>query len=601
MGWLQGGVSEDDRLDREETGRVLRRTARLLGPYRRQAVLALVLLVLWTATLLAGPLLVRTAIDDGIRAGDARVLNLAVAGYVAAAVLSYVTYRAAILALARVGERFLRDLRIRVFDRLVGQSPAFYDREKAGVLVSRMTSDIDSLAELVQYGLLMFVSAVLLLTGTIVVLALLSWQLTLACFVAAPVVAVASRKFQRDSNRAYLSVRDHIGRTLTSLQEGLSGVRIVQAFGREDLQARRFAATNQALYRSHMDSVKVASWYLPVVEFSGALTTAIAIGAGGWMVRDGRLTLGTVVAFVLLLQSLFEPIQQLSQLFNMVQSSTASLAKLYGLVDTPVEVAEKPRAVELPARGDVTVEGMTFAYGGSAPVLHEVDLVIGVGERLALVGPTGAGKSTLAKLIARFYDPSAGRVVVGGVDLRDASLGSLRRRIVVVPQEGYLFSGTILDNIRVARPEATRAEVEQALRDLGVWDRVAAFPDGLDTDVRERGSRLSAGEKQLVSLARAALVDPSVLILDEATSSLDPGTEAVVEDAMETLMARRTTIVIAHRLSTSQRCDRVAVVADGRLAELGTHDELVAAGGRYATLYAAWVRGLATTAEGGER
>lgn len=598
MGWLQGGVTEEDRLDREETGRVLRRTARMVRPYRRRAWWSVVLLVIWTATLLAGPLLVRTAIDDGIRDRNATVLNLAVAAYVAAAVVSYFSYRAAIASVAQVGERFLMDLRRRVFDRMLRQSMGFYDREKAGILISRMTSDIDSLSELVQYGLLMFASALLLLVGTFVVLLFLSWELTLACLVSTPLVVVASIKFKRDSNRAYLSVRDRIGATLTSLQEGISGVRIVQAFGREDLQARRFSETNQELYRSHMDSVKVASWYLPIIEFSGALTTAVAVGAGGWLLREGRLTLGTVVAFVLLLQSLFEPVQQLSQLFNLVQSATAALAKLYGLIDTPVEVTQRPDAVDLPQRAAVELDSVAFAYGDGTEVLRGISITIAEGERLALVGPTGAGKSTLAKLVARFYDPTEGSVRLGGVDLRQATLASLRDRIVVVPQEGHLFSGTIADNIRVARSGATDDDVTEALRRIGAWDRIAALPEGLHTEVRERGSRLSAGEKQLVSLARAALVDPAVLILDEATSSLDPGTEALVEEAMDSLMGGRTTIVIAHRLSTSERCDRVAVVAEGSLAEVGTHEELVEAGGHYAELYGAWVRGLATAPGG---
>jgi ATP-binding cassette subfamily B protein len=314
------------------------------------------------------------------------------------------------------------------------------------------------------------------------------------------------------------------------------------------------------------------------------------------MVDSGRLTLGTVAAFVLVLSNLFEPVQQLSQLFNMVQSGTASLAKLFDLLDTPVEVDEPARPTELPARGDLKVRQVSFAYGADGPtVLHELDLVVPNGERLALVGPTGAGKSTLAKLMARLYDPTTGSVSFGGIDLRNAPLACLRERIVVVPQEGFLFSGTVADNIRVAAPGASDDDIGRALARIGAWDRISALPDGLHTVVRERGSRLSAGERQLVSLARAAMVDPAVLVLDEATSSLDPGTETLVEGAMEALMADRTVIVIAHRLSTSERSDRVGVVDAGRLVELGTHDELVVANGPYADLYAAWQRGLSAT------
>ncbi|HLT70727.1 MAG TPA: ABC transporter ATP-binding protein, partial [Acidimicrobiales bacterium] len=327
------------------------------------------------------------------------------------------------------------------------------------------------------------------------------------------------------------------------------------------------------------------------IELAGWGTTALAVGVGGWWVHQGSLTVGTVAFFVLTLSNLFEPVQQLSQLFNMVQSAGAGLQKLYELLDTPVDVDERPGAVDLPDTGDVEVERVSFAYGDGPSVLRDVSLRIPAGARLALVGPTGAGKSTLAKLIARLYDPTEGRVRFGGVDLRDATLSSLRGRIVVIPQEGFLFNGTIRDNVRLARADATDAEVDDALRAVGAHDRFAALPDGLDTEVRERGSRLSAGEKQLVSLARAALADPAVLVLDEATSSLDPGTEALVEAAVDRLMEGRTVVVIAHRLSTAERADLVGVVAGGELVEVGTHDELVARGGAYTALYETWVAG----------
>jgi ATP-binding cassette subfamily B protein len=474
----------------------------------------------------------------------------------------------------------------------------FYDREKAGVVVSRMTSDVDSLGELVQMGLLMFVSNGLLLVISVAVLAAVSWELLLLCAIALPGVVIASIKFQRDSNDAYLEVRDGIGDTLSHLQEGIAGVRVVQAFGREDLEASRFRRRSRGLYDAHMRSVRISAWYLPVIELAGLATTAVAVGVGGWWVHEGRLTVGTVTFFVLALSNLFEPVQQLSQLFNMVQSAGAALHKLYDLLDTPVEVAERPGAVDLPGQGAVVLDGVGFAYAGGPPVLRDVDLRIEHGTRLALVGPTGAGKSTLAKLVARLYDPTEGAVRYGGVDLRDASLRSLRQRIVVVPQEGFLFNGTIAENLRIARPDATDAEVMAALADIGVAERFEALPEGLRTEVRERGSRLSAGERQLVSLARVALADPAVLVLDEATSNLDPGTEAVVEHALGRLMEGRTVIVVAHRLSTAQRADLVAVIAGGHLVELGAHDELVARGGRYADLFATWSYAPGGTDEG---
>jgi ATP-binding cassette subfamily B protein len=341
-----------------------------------------------------------------------------------------------------------------------------------------------------------------------------------------------------------------------------------------------------------MRSVFISAWYLPIIELAGLLTTAIAVGIGGWWVHDGQLEVGTVAFFVLTLSNLFEPIQQLSQLFNIVQSAAAAIDKLYALLDTAIDVPERPGAVDLPERGDIEVQGVGFAYAGGEPVLADVDLHIPAGARIALVGPTGAGKSTLAKLVARLYDPTEGSVSFGGIDLRDATARSLRERVVVVPQEGFLFNGSILDNVRLAKAGATDEEVVAALQAIGVHDRFARLPEGLRTEVQERGSRLSAGEKQLVSLARAALADPAVLVLDEATSSLDPGTEVVVEHAVNRLMEGRTVIVIAHRLSTAERADLVGVVADGHLQELGTHADLLAKGGRYTALFRTWSGGI---------
>jgi ATP-binding cassette subfamily B protein len=583
------GVDEADKLDREKAAKVARRSLSLLGPYKRQTISATLLITLWTFTVLAGPFLVKYGIDQGIVKHDASVLDRAVAGYIVVAIAAYVVYRLQIMLVGRIGEGFLRDLRIRVFDHLQQLSMPFYDREKAGVIVSRMTSDVDALAELVQTGLLMFLANTLLLLFSVIVLALVSWKLLLVCVATLPFVILSSVKFQRDSNKAYLLVRDRIGTTLSSLQEGLSGVRVIQAYGREDEQVRRFTSTSRDLYDAHMDSVRISAWYLPIIEFSGVFTTALAVGVGGWMVHANAITIGTVTFFLLTLSNLFEPVQQLSQLFNTVQSAGAGLNKLYELLDTPADVPERAGAVELPRDGAIDVEHVSFRYASEgAWVLHDVSLHIAPGERLALVGPTGAGKSTLAKLIARMYDAVDGRVAFGGVDVRDATLRSLRERICVVPQEGFLFNGTIRDNVRIAKQGATDDEVDAALRAIGVHDRFSELPEGLQTEVRERGSRLSAGEKQLVSLARAALADPAVLVLDEATSSLDPGTELLVEDALERLMEGRTVVVIAHRLSTAERADRIGVVDAGGLIELGTHDDLVAAGGRYAALYATW-------------
>lgn len=593
--WSMTAVREEDKLDRDETRKVIRRSWQFATPYHRTIRLALTLVTLWTATTLAGPVLVSYGIDHGISAGNAGKLNLAVGGYIVITIAAYLLARLQFVAINKAGEGFLRDLRVRVFDHLQRQGLAFFDREKTGVLVSRMTADVESMAELIQFGLLQFISAGMLVVMALILLFVLSWQLTLLALVVFPIIVVASIRFQRDSNKAYLQVRERVGNNLSALQEGISGVRVIQAFAREDEQSRRFHTTNQSLFDGHMQSVKVSMWYFALVEFCGIVAIASMVGVGGWLVHRGSVSIGIVTAFVLLLGSLFEPMQQLSQLYNTVQSAGAALQKLYGILDTVPEVDEIAGAVELPPAGELVVDGVGFEYVRGRPVLSDVTMTVGIGERLALVGPTGAGKSTLAKLMARLYDPTDGTVSFGGTDLREATLASLRQRVVVVPQEGFLFSGTIRDNLSIARPSATDAEILASLAAIGVAEHFLAFPEGLDTEVRERGSRLSAGERQLIALARAALVDPAVLVLDEATSNLDPGTEAEVEHALESLMANRTVIVVAHRLSTVRRADRIAVVDSGGVLELGNHDELVALGGKYAALSAAWQRNQIAT------
>ncbi|MGZ4690415.1 MAG: ABC transporter ATP-binding protein, partial [Acidimicrobiia bacterium] len=590
-------------LDRDQAHQVLRRLWRLLRPYKGQIALATVVLVIQTSCLLAGPALVRYGVDSGLLANDGHALDLAAVSFLIVAVLGLATGRSVIWLVSRTGERFLKELRERVFRHLMGLSMDFYEREKTGRLVSRMTSDIDALQELISQGLVMFIQNFLIFFGALVVIFIMSWQLALCTLVIVPPVIVASRWFRRESNRAYLEVRESIGQNLATLQEGLEGVRVVQAFGRERGWIRRFHKTNEAQYEANLETVRISARYFPFVEFTGVLGIAIVVGVGGLFVDQGIITVGTVLAFVLYLNSLFEPIQQLSQLYNTVQSAGAALHKVFALLDTEGTVGEKPGAVDLPERGAIEVDAVSFAYGGGPPdtageshpvgptVLRDVSLTVEPGERVALVGPTGAGKSTLAKLMVRFYDPLEGVVRFDGVDLRDATSRSLRERIVVVPQEGFLFAGTVRDNIRIGRAEATDAEVEEAVSALGLSEIFGAFPDGLDTEVRERGSRLSAGEKQLVSLARAALADPALLVLDEATSNLDPGTERLVERALETLTEGRTVVVVAHRLSTAARCDRIAVVDDGRLMEVGTHDELLERRGRYSRLFAAWDSG----------
>ena len=588
-----GGLTDEDKLDKEATRQVLRRVIRMATPFRRTIFAALGFVLLSTLGLLLGPVIVRYGIDNGIDMKDTTTLRNAVLAYIAVVIMAYLAARQQYIFITRAGEGFLRALRVRTFDHIQRQSLGFFDRYQSGVLISRMTADIESMAELVQWGLLQFVAAVFLIVLALILMLSLSWQLTIAALLVMPVIIIASRKFQRDSNAAYLEVRERVGQNLSELQEGIAGVRVVQAYAQEQEQTRQFVASNRSLYQSHVHSIRVSTWYFGLVEALGIFSTGLAIGIGGWLVGRGDVTIGTVVAFVLLLAQLFEPVQQLSQLYNTVQSSAAALDKLFAILDTQPDIEGGDE--ELPERGDLIVDGVGFTYPSTdTPVLRDVTISVADGERLALVGPTGAGKSTVAKLMARLYDPTEGTISFGGIDLRDATLDSLRQRVVVVPQEGFLFGGSIADNVRIARSDATDDELRAALDAIGALDRFDSFEDGIDTEVRERGSRLSAGERQLVSLARAALVDPAVLVLDEATSSLDPGTEAIVEQALDRLMTGRTTIVVAHRLSTIQHADRIAVIDAGLLAELGTHDELVELGGRYSALASAWAHSLPT-------
>ncbi|HEV2361134.1 MAG TPA: ABC transporter ATP-binding protein [Acidimicrobiales bacterium] len=567
---------------------VTREAGRRLLRYKGRLAAAIVTLLGSTAATLAGPFLVGYGIDHAILQHRAHVLDVIAAVLMGTVVIGFVLGKAQINLVGGLGERFCYDLRQEVFAHLQGLSLDFYDSERTGRLVTRMTADFDALQALVQQGLIILVTNILLFAGATVTLLVLSWQLFLVCLVIAPVLVWATRRFQRDSRLAYERVRETIGQTLVTVQEGLTGVRVIQAFAREDSQVRRFASHNEAQLEANIDAVRVSIRFFPIIELSAVVTTAAIAGVGGLFVDHRVVPLGIVATFVLYMNSLFDPVQQMSQLFNQFQSSGAAFGKLLGILATEPTVVEAAAPVELPAGGDMMLEGVTFSYGTGSAVLEGVDLVVKRGEKLALVGPTGAGKSTLAKLMARLYDPTTGRIRFGGVDLRDASFESLRSRVVMVPQEGFLFRGTILDNVRIGRLDASDDEAAAALDAIGARDRFEQMEGGLGAVVEARGSTLSAGERQLVSLARAALANPDVLILDEATSSLDPGTEAEVDAAMRTVSHGRTTIVIAHRLQTAAEADRIAVVSGGGISEIGTHDDLLDRHGHYAALFAIW-------------
>jgi ATP-binding cassette subfamily B protein len=544
-----------------------------------------------TAVTLTGPLLVKLAIDRGIRRHDTHAIDVIAVSYIGLVVVRPLLERAVVLCSARAGERFLGDLRVAAYEKLQQLSMPFFEETRAGVLVSRLTADVQTLTTFTRLVLVDVVGSLLLFVVSVVILIALSPLLSLVLLVSVPLLAWSSLRYGKRSRPAFLALRDRVADTMSSLQEGLTGVRVVQSFSQEQ---ERYAA-----YRRR-SSAQVSAWrrislvnigFFPVIAFAQSLALAAVLVAGGYLERQGRTSVGTVIAFALYLVSLFDPVAKLGDWYSEFQSGRAALAKIATLLETPVTV---PGGSARLRSGPLRADALTFAYGNAEPAVVDVSLEIEPGEHLALVGATGAGKSTLAKLLVRAYDPDEGRVTFGDTDLRDATLESLRDRIVFVPQEGHLFSGTIADNVRLARPDASDEDVRDALRSIGALERFEALPGGLATDVRSRGVRLSSGERQLVSIARVALVDPAVIVLDEATSSLDPQTEAAVEHALAVLAHGRTVITIAHRLSTAERADRVAVMEHGRLVEIASHDELVEQGDRYARLWASWQAGLAT-------
>jgi len=562
----------------------------ILRPHRPLIAAAGAAMVGATAVSLAAPLLVKIAVDRGIGHHDVHVIDVIALVYVVLVLVRPLLERTIVLCSARAGERFLGDLRVAAYDKLQALSLPFFEQTKAGVLVSRLTADVQTLTTFTRLVLVEVVGSVLLFLVSIAILIALSPLLSLVMLVSVPLLVWSSLRYGKRSRPAFLALRDRVADTMTSLQEGLAGVRVVQSFGRETDRYASYRARSRAQVSAWRRISLVNIGFFPMIAFAQSLALAAVLVVGGYLHRNGRVSVGTIVAFALYLISLFDPIARLGDWFSEFQSGRAALTKIALLLETPATVAGGSTPV--PARGPLVAENVTFAYGGGAPAVREVSLSIDAGEHLALVGATGAGKSTLAKLLVRGYDPAAGRVAFAGVDLREAPLDELRRRIVFVPQEGHLFSGTIADNVRLARPEAPDEQVREALRAIGALERFESLPGGLGTDVRSRGVRLSSGERQLVSIARVALADPAVIVLDEATSSLDPQNEAAVEHALGVLARGRTVITIAHRLSTAERADRVAVLEHGRLVEIASHAELVAQGDRYARLWASWQAGL---------
>jgi len=567
---------------------------RLTRPYRGRTGLSVISLLTATATALAPPYLAKYALDDAVNGRTGTKLVLVVAIFVAAGLANWgMTYVETYLT-GWVGERILADLRNQLFEHLQRLSLGFYERNRAGVIISRLTNDVEAIDQLVTDGVTTLVQSTLTLVGTAVLLFVLDWRLALATCAVIPLMSVATLLFRRRSASAYAAVRERLGLVTATLAEDIAGMRVVQSFTREQAAYANFRAVTRRYRDSNMQTVVLNGIYFPTVDLLSTVALAVVLGYGGHLYFAQAISLGTLFAFLLYVQNFFDPVQQLSQLYNTFLSATAALDKIIGVLEQQPEVEDRPGAVDLPAiAGHVQFEGVRFAYGRGDEVLHGLDLDVPAGTTVALVGHTGAGKSTIAKLLARFYEPTAGRIAIDGLDLNDVTQRSLRGQLGVVPQEGFLFAGTVADNIAFGKPDAGQDEIVRAAQLVGAHDFILRLEDGYETQLGERGSRLSLGQRQLVAFARALLADPRILILDEATSSVDIGTEQKIEQALRVLLADRTAFVIAHRLSTIRDADLIVVLEHGKIVEQGSHEQLLARRGMYTSLYGDWAADVA--------
>ena len=562
---------------------------RLTAPYRLRTGLSIFSLLTATATALAPPYLAKLALDDAIHGDAGRRLWLIVGVFTAAGLAGWGMTYVETYFTGWVGERILADLRTGLFEHLQRLSLGFYERTKAGVIISRLTNDVEAIDQLVTDGVTTLVQSSLMLTGTAILLFVLDWRLALATCAVIPLMSLATAIFRTRSSRAYAAVRERLGLVTATLAEDIAGMRVLQSFTREDAAKRNFREVAEAYRESNMQTVVLNGIYFPFVDLLSTVALAVVLGYGGHLYFAGSISLGTLFAFMLYVQNFFDPVQQLSQLYNSFLSAAAALDKILGVLDETPEVEDRPEARDL-ARidGHVRFEGVRFSYGRGEEVLHGLDLDVPAGTTVALVGHTGAGKSTIAKLLARFYEPTHGRITVDGADLNDVRQRSLRAQLGVVPQEGFLFAGTVAENIAFGRPDASPEEIVRAAQTVGAHEFVLRLEDGYETQLGERGSRLSLGQRQLVAFARALLADPRILVLDEATSSVDIGTEQKIEEALRVLLADRTAFIIAHRLSTIRDSDLIVVLEHGLIVEQGSHEELLTARGLYTSLYGDW-------------
>jgi ATP-binding cassette subfamily B multidrug efflux pump len=574
--------------------RIVLRLLAFLRPHRRRMAAAFVLMLATTALTLAAPYLIKVAIDGPIAEGDMPGLTHTSLLLAAATVGLYLTSSGQQYLLSWVGQRVLATLRDQLFRHLQALPLGYHDTHIVGVTISRVINDVAVINELLSQGLITLIGDTLMLAGVIVVMLSMSPRLAFFTFSVLPLMLLATALFARHAKVAFRQTRARVAAVVGDLAENLSGMRVIQAFAQEDTSHERFDEVNRANRDAYIAAMSLSFVFLPTVEFLGMLATGIVLWFGGRFVARDELTLGVVVAFLAYVTRFFQPIQELSQLYTTLQAAMAGGERVLDLLDTEPEVMDLPDASPMPQiAGQVELCDVSFSYGrrlsarGDTRVLHDVDLVVEPGQTVALVGPTGAGKTSIANLIARFYDVTDGAVLIDGLDVRQVTQRSLRRQMGLVPQDPFLFSGSIADNICFGKPNAEEEKIEQAARLANAHEFIVALPDGYDTEILEGGVNLSIGQRQLICIARAVLADPRILILDEATASVDTVTEMLIQEALDRLLRGRTAIVIAHRLSTVQHADLICVVQAGRIAERGRHEQLLAVGGLYRDLYKA--------------
>lgn len=565
---------------------ILRRLFLLLTPYWKTLILSAFLLVGRAGLELVPPLFQKEIVDGVINAFNLKYLGVMIAALVGVYALSQLVQIGDNYIRHALGEKFIFDLRVRLYAYLQKMSLSFFERTSTGELMSRVTNDLSALEHFVTHGSALTAVDLIRLIGGSIILLVLDWRLAALVLIPVPILAIALRHYNTKIRPVYRNVRARLGDINAKLQDNLSGIRVIQAFAREDMERKRFTTESERYYRARVKGIRYWSVFFPAIRFLGAMGSVIVLGVGALMVVKGEMSLGTLVAFLSYTTSFYEPINRLTEVDNIFQEAIAAGERFFEILDQTTEVGDTPDAVALPTiQGKLVFDEVAFRYGTGDKVLHDIAFEMAPGEMVALVGPSGAGKTSIANLICRFYDPNQGQITIDGHDLRQIKLSSLRQQVAVVLQDSFLFNNSVVENLLYGKPDADRDEIMEAAKAANAHEFIIQLPEGYDTEIGERGVKLSGGQKQRLALARAILADPRILILDEATSSVDAEAEFLIQQALERVLKDRTSLVIAHRLSTVRNADKIIVLDKGRIVEIGKHDELLACDGLYSQLY----------------